>query len=128
MTKFVGRGEGTVGHILQHVFQTKPIPQCPIENLIPFGVWSWLDPEVRKHKFDFYILNKKIAVEVNYKHKEKAAKKYRQVFEPILKDHGIKLVQIHDYECPHLFKDKEHPIDVQDWQEVIQSLRTAGIK
>ena len=107
--KFIGRAEPEVFKILQEIFpNTLIVPQFPLRKLIPYSWYNELDDEIKKHKFDFIVYTKKLLViEVNFKHGEKAAKKWRQIFAPMikeLKNPGAIAVTINDYECLTLFK------------------------
>jgi len=85
----------------------------------------------KKHKFDFYVErpNKKgLLVEVNYKHGNKSAQKWLDIFEPMITAQNMIPVVIDDFECKSLFKDESHPINLGDWLDVINALNTAGVE
>ena len=121
---FIGRGERTVEIILGKLFEVGNVkPQYPLKSLLMFRpeLYETYGTEVQKHKFDFYVEryhNTPLMVAVDYDHGDKADKKWNNILNPLLSDLGIVGVQIRDTECKHLFKDKIHPIDLDDWLEV----------
>ncbi|MHA2401565.1 MAG: hypothetical protein ACXADH_01120 [Candidatus Kariarchaeaceae archaeon] len=129
MSQFIGKGENKTEYILQRIFPSAEIfPQYPLQGLIHKNDFDWLDPEVKKHKFDFFVKihrKRNFVVEVNYKHKEKAAAKYRKIFGPELKKVNIGFVNINDWDCMTLFKPKMH---FQDFIDVCNALITSEIK
>jgi len=133
--KFIGRAEPEVFKILKKVFpNTLIIPQFPLRKLIPYSWYNELDEEVQKHKFDFIVYTKDLLViEVNYKHGEKAAKKWRQIFAPMikkLKNPGAIPVTINDYECLTLFKHTKTnhtKLRKSDYTDVINALKLEGV-
>ena len=132
--QFIGRGESVVGFVLQRIFLSGTIySQKPIKKLIKKIDFNQLDSEFQKHKFDFYVIgpNGSLVIEVNYKHGEKAAKKWNNVFVPLLQKNGHKIVTIDDYDCENIFKfdsDKQHKISWKDFIDVINALEKAGIE
>jgi len=109
--------------------------QVPILKLMP-GLQGY-DQEILNHKFDVVVrrfeIHRDIVVEVNYKHKEKAAMKYRLIFAPLLKSNGYDFVTIDDYDCrPRgLFwqnsKGDHMVVTWDDYRDVIDSLEKAGV-
>ena len=106
--------------------------QVPLVDLIPYEEYNFFNDEVQKHKFDLLIITEteKIIVEINYKHKEKAARKWRVIFTPTLERLGYKLLIINDYDCETLFKPQDyskHKWSKQDDQDIINALELAQI-
>jgi len=133
--KFIGRGEVLTIAIINKLFERAMIlPQCPLEKLISPTEFENLDSEIQKHKFDFVMVREKhdeVVVEVNYKHGEKAARKWNNIFVPLLKKHGQVTVAINDYDCRNLFKlgsDGHHKLAWDDFRDVIDALEQAGVK
>lgn len=127
---FIGRAEPEVEHILKKLFDTRIVSQLPLKSLIPKSVFDSLDEEIQKHKFDLYLYDQHMVVEVNYKHKEKAARKWRTIFEPLLRKYNIKTLTIHDYECESLFEPADYSKHVLSWDDiidVINALKTQNI-
>ena len=136
-TNYIGRGELIAKKILAQFL--KPVNvrvQVPIEKIILAKEFAILDPEIKKHKFDFVFFcldRKSIVVEINYHHKEKAARKWRNVFIPLLVNAGFDFLTINDYDCRErglfwLNSKKEH-VDItwDDFRDVIDALAMAGI-
>jgi len=141
--RYIGRGEVLSQKIIWKLLSCVEIyEQVNITKLITLSELKDLDPEILKHNFDFVIkrpMNKPdIVVEVNYGHKEKAAKKWRLIFVPLLKKYGYDFMTIDDYDCRsslpgekglfHLNSKKEHEPSWNDWRDIIDSLEKAGIK
>jgi len=134
--QYIGRGEEIVKEILQRIFPSCVIySQQPIKKLINKSDFDILDSEVQKHKFDFAVdwpqQMRTLIVEVNYKHKEKAAKKWNDIFVPLLKKYFYIPVSIDDYDCENLFKlnsKNEHKLSLDDFIDVINQLKKAGVK
>ncbi len=120
---FIGRAEPQVEEILTILLNPELINlQVPLYNLIPLTEFQSLNEEVQKHKFDMVVYRKnqpKLIVEVNYKHKEKAAKKWSCIFEPMLKKYGHETLLIKDYECDFLFKPEDYSKHKLSWDDVI---------
>lgn len=120
---FIGRAEKEVEEILTRVLLPDLIrTQVPLEQIINQSEWQTLNEEVQKHKFDLLVLRKDkpdIIVEINYKHKEKAAKKWREIFDPMLKKYGYDTLLIHDYECNYLFKPQDYNKHILSWNDMI---------
>lgn len=135
--KFVGRGEELAKFIVSHLLDHDVIRiQVNIKALISTYDYNILDPEVQKHNFDFVLWaknRKPIVFEINYHHKEKAAKKWNNVFVPLLVTAGYDYVTINDYDCRKrgmfwLDTKKVHPcITWDDLRDVIDALEIAGI-
>jgi len=84
--------------------------------------------------FVFFCINRKsIVVEINYKHKEKAARKWHNVFIPLLINSGFDYLTINDYDCRkrglfYLDGDQQHEqITWEDFRDVIDALEMAGM-
>lgn len=135
MSQFIGRAEPQVLKILQEIFpDILIIPQYPIRKLIPYSWYNGLNDETKKHKFDFIVCAKDwLVVEVNYKHGEKAAKKWSNIFAPMireLKNPSAIPVTIDDYNCRTLFKhtkESTKKLRESDYQDVIDALKLAGV-
>ncbi len=130
---FIGRGENEVKSILQKLFPYGRIAaQVPIINLVQSSDYNILDQEIKNHKFDLVVYNgpNVLIVEVNYKHKEKAAKKWRQIFTNILINNGKIPITISDYNCEYLFSDSKKLLKKNPWGshiDVIRELQSQGI-
>jgi len=128
---FIGRAEKEVELILKKLFYpSKIFSQIPLKQLISLDEYNFLNEEVQKHKFDLYVYDFRLIVEVNYKHGEKAAKKWRTIFQPLLKKHNIQTLTISDYECESLFEPQNysnHKNSWNDYTDVINALITQKI-
>jgi len=130
---FIGRAEKESKQILKKLLNPIEIKeQVPLVDLIPYSEYHFFNEEVQKHNFDLMIITKtlKIVVEINYKHKEKAARKWRVIFTPTLERLGYKLLVINDYECETLFKPQDyskHKWSPQDDQDIINALKISNI-
>ncbi len=136
-SNYIGRGELIAKKILAQLL--KPVnvrAQVPIEKIILAKEFKILDPEIKKHKFDFVLFcldRKSIVVEINYHHKEKAARKWHNVFIPLLINSGFDYLAINDYDCRkrglfYLDGDQQHEkVTWEDFRDVIDSLEMAGI-
>jgi len=136
-SKYIGRGELIAKKILVKLL--KPVnvrAQVPLESLSLAKEFEILDPEIKKHNFDFvlFCINRKsIVVEINYRHKEKAARKWHNIFIPLLINSGFDYLAINDYDCRKrglfwLDSKKEHGIVTwDDFKDVIDALEIAGI-
>lgn len=132
-TNFIGRGEVQTKKILQILFPKGIIKtQVPIKLLISNQEYEFLDQEIKNHKFDMVVYNgtHTLVVEVNYKHREKAARKWRQIFTKLIIDNGLLPVTINDYNCDYLFSDsiilkKKHPWGAH--LDIIRELQAQGI-
>jgi len=60
-----------------------------------------------------------LIVEINFKHGEQAAKKWREIFEPMLKRYKHDILLIQDYECDYLFKPEDYTKHVLSWNDVL---------
>lgn len=121
---FIGRAEPEVEFILTRLLDASLIKtQVPLRSLINDSEYFTLSEEVQKHKFDMIIYRRAkdpiLVVEVNYKHKEKAAKKWRTIFEPMLKRYGHQTLTINDYECDHLFQPQDYSKHKLSWRDVV---------
>lgn len=133
MSQFIGRGEDEVKKILQGLFpKANVVAQVPISSLISSSDYNHLDQEIKNHKFDLvvYVGFQTLVVEVNYKHKEKAAKKWRQIFTNLLVNNGKLPITIDDYNCEYLFSDSKKLKKQNPWGsyiDIIRELQRQGI-
>lgn len=132
MSQFIGRAEKEVKQILQEIYpDVLIISQFPIRKLIPYSTYSKLDEEIRKHKFDILVCGpEKLVIEVNYKHGEKAAIKWKNIFTPLIREVGAIPVTIDDYNCRTLFnhtKESTKKLRESDYQDVLDALKLAGV-
>lgn len=141
-SQFIGRGEELTKNILAKLLDCRYIDaQVNIRSIIGWIQYDMLDPEIRKHNFDLVIGRnraKDIVVEVNYKHKEKAAKKWRLILVPLITKAGYDYMTIDHYDCRsslkrtlglfHLNSKKEHEKSWNDYRDVIDALEKAGVK
>jgi len=131
---FTGRAERETEIILNQLLHPTTIkPQVPLSALISSEEFNLYDEEIQKHKFDLVVdmSNYSIIVEVNYKHKEKAAKKWRTIFEPLLEKNNYKTLVINDYDCDTLFKPQDytkHRITWDDFVDIINALKLTNIQ
>lgn len=120
---WIGRAEPEVELILTRLLSPELIrTQVPLEQVIGAGEYESLDIEIKQHKFDMVVYRgyqPKLIVEVNYKHKEKAARKWRTIFEPMLKSYGYEILLVHDYECDYLFKPQDYSKHQLTWNDTI---------
>lgn len=130
---FIGRGENEVKKILEALFPDSNVSaQVPIELLITIKEYQELDQEIKNHKFDLVLYNGPniLVVEVNYKHKEKAAKKWSNIFTNLLINNGKFPITIDDYNCEFLFSDSKRLKQKNPWGpylDVIRELDRQGI-
>lgn len=131
---FIGRAESEVEIILTRLLLPDLIrTQVPLIALIDNSEWCTLREEVQKHKFDMVIFRRNkpnLVVEVNYKHKEQAAKKWRNIFDPMLRRYGHDILLVHDYECDYLFQPNDYTKHILSWNDVvdvINALKTQKI-
>lgn len=132
---FVGRSEELSKRILGKLLNCEYIQgQVPLEKVIRKEDYDVLDQELKNHKFDFIIKRKKkkdIAVEVNFKHGDKAARKWSRIFIPLLEKADVIPLAINDYNCDYLFKEnskKEHKNSWGDFKDVMSELQEADIE
>ena len=132
--QFIGRAENLTSKILHRLLVPAIIhAQVPIQKLITKDDYEFLDKEIQQHKFDLVAYTEKytLAIEVNYQHGEKAAKKWNNIFSRDLKNTNITPVTIDDHKCRHLFQldqNKNHKLIWNDFRDVIDSLELAGVK
>ncbi len=138
--KFIGRAENQTKTILQNILQPEEIfAQVPLLKLISKTDFDRLDIVIQQHKFDFMLLrqNDVLVIEVNYKHRATAARRWLDIFTPYLKASkvfgGKKIipVAINDWDCTSLFKhdrSSTKPIRITDIIDVCNALYTAGVK
>ena len=137
MSDFIGRGEVIASKILFRLVDCVGLQgQVNIQNIILPEDYAILDQEVKNHNFDFIMRRTSkpdVVIEINYKHKEKAAKKWSKIFIPLIEKAGYDYMTIDDYDCRKrgLFwlnsKGKHLAITWDDYRDVIDSLETAGI-
>jgi len=137
-SKYIGRGELIAKKILVKLLKPMNVrAQVSLESLTHANEFAILDPEIKKHKFDFVFFcldRKSIVVEINYHHKEKAARKWNNIFIPLLINSGFDYLAINDYDCRNgglfwLDKVKKHDVVTwKDFKDVIDALDVAGIK
>lgn len=133
MNNFIGRGENEVKKILELLFPKANVSvQVPIVLLIKSEDYKQLDQEIKNHKFDLVVYNgpNTLVVEVNYKHKEKAAKKWSNIFTNLLINAFKTPVTIDDYNCEYLFSDSKRLKQKNPWGsyiDVIRELQRQGI-
>ena len=104
--QFIGRGEKEVEKILKQLLpKARIIPQMSIAYVIDRSEYDKLDQEFKNHNCDFVMIigSTRIVIEVNYKHGEKAAQKWSEIFAPLIKQAGNIPVTIEDYNCEVLF-------------------------
>ena len=143
---FVGRGEKLVERIVSRLFiSCEILRQVPIKDLVKDEDFIEYDEEFAKHKCDlvFKVMTtsgifKLLVVEVNYKHGEKAAKKWSQTFAPDIARAGNIPVTIDDYDCRssipktkglfYLDGRKSHgPITWNDFRDTIDQLEKSEV-
>lgn len=133
MSDFIGRGEKEAQKILQRLFPQSVIyTQVPIQKLVKSTEFASLDEEIQKHKFDLVVYNGPniLVIEINYKHKEKAAKKWSNIFSKLLIDNHSIPITIDDYNCEFLFSKSEKQKKKNPWGpyiDIIRELQRQGI-
>jgi len=137
MSQYIGRGELLVKKIMLRLINCIGIQgQVNIKHIVLPEEFELLDPEIQNHNFDFVLRRnsgKDIVIEVNYHHKEKAAKKWRLIFEPLLVSAGYDYLVINDWDCRKhgLFwlnsKHKHLVVTWDDLRDVMDALETCGI-
>ena len=131
---FIGKGERESESILHKLFPfAEIVAQVPIMRLIKRVDYESLGEEFQKHNCDLVVYNgpNTLVVEINYKHKEKAAKKWSNVFSNMLINNGKIPVTIDDYNCEYLFSDSKRLIKKYPWGsfiDIIRELQRQGIK
>ncbi len=135
--KYIGRGEKLTKKILLRLINCIGIQeQVNIKQVVMPEDFEVLDPEVQNHNFDLVLRRnggKDIVIEVNYKHKEKAASKARQIFEPLCISAGYEYVTIDDYDCRKrgifwLNSERKHLVVTwEDFRDLIDSLEKSGV-
>ena len=137
--QFVGRGEKLFKNIIQRIYpESIVIPQVNIGALIFPSDFNELDQEFRNHNVDFVVRvsesadSQIIIAEINYKHGDKAAKKWSGVFSPLLQKAGYIPLTVDDYDCRekgifYLNSKDEHIPTWDDWRDVIDALEKAGV-
>lgn len=132
MDDFIGRGEREAKEILQKLFPKAAIGiQVPIQRLIRTDDFLTLDQEFLQHKHDIVVYNGSniLVIEINYKHKEKAAKKWT-IFSKMLIDNNCLPITIDDYNCELLFCDSKRLRKKNPWGayiDIIRELQRQGI-
>lgn len=140
MTGKIGIGEVLTHQVLTNPFGVQIIKrQVNIGQLISFAEFQELHDELKKHNFDLVLYRedgKIIAIEVNWKHKNKAVKKGEK-FKQMLKKHNIDYATIDDYDCRSslqgqsgLFSLTSHGDHTPTWndlRDIIDAFEKAGI-
>jgi len=139
-SKYIGRGEDLTEAILFKILQVIGIsPQVNIKKIVLDEDYEILDQEIKNHNFDFVMSTvgtckrNGVVIEVNYKHKEKAARKWRQILVPMIKRAGYDYLTINHWDCRKrglfwLNTKKEHPaVTWDDIRDIIDALETAKI-
>lgn len=133
MDDFIGRGEREVQKILEGLFPKSNVSaQVPIERIIDSREYIKLDQEFKNHNFDLVVYNGPftLVVEVNYKHGEKAAQKWSNIFTNLIIDAHAIPITIDDYNCEYLFSDSVNLKKKKPWGsyiDVIRELERQGI-
>ena len=128
----VGRGENRTVEILKHIFPKNTIyQQYPLRNLISPDEYKRLGPEYNKHNHDIVMFDSRgfcTVIEVDFEHGDIAQEKW-ELYEKLLHKFKHKTCNIPDSECKSLFqlKDGKHTDTWQDWIDVINALKTAGV-
>lgn len=121
---YIGRAEVRVKYLLEKIFDTIVFTQRPMHEILGREYLENHAPEMseefKRHKVDLWIPTKMLAVEVNFKHGDKANKK-EDNFRRHLEATGHNLFTLDEKECPALFEEP-HTNTWQDWQEIIQQL------
>ena len=129
--QYIGRGEKLCLKILNNPWGLSGVrPQVNITKLIPAAECDLLDEEILHHNFDFLAIRKNlrhVVIEVNYKHKEKAARKARQIFKPLLERYEYDYMTIDDWDCQNIFKPHSKPT-YNDIIDMTNQFKKAGIK
>lgn len=133
MDDFIGRGEREAKQILQKLFPKSTIKtQVSIQSLIKSEDYLSLDKEFQQHNFDLVVYNgpNVLVIEINYKHKEKAAQKWSNIFTNLLINNRAIPLTIDDYNCEYLFSfskklTKKHPWGA--YLDIIRELERQGI-
>lgn len=126
MDDFIGRGEREVEKILKELLpKARIIPQMSIAYVIDRSEYDKLDQEFKNHNCDFVLIigSTKYVIEVNYKHGEKAAQKWSEIFAPLIKQAGNIPVTIEDYNCEVLFSDSSRLKKKMPWGPHIDIIR-----
>ena len=135
---FIGRGEKLVERIISILFEhSEVLRQVSISKLVNYEDFREYGKEFSKHKCDLVVeivdstgTVKILVIEVNYRHGEKAAKKWRQTFAPDIKRAGNIPITIDAYDCRSLFKcndKKDQKITWDNVRDVIDQLEKAGV-
>jgi len=129
--QFIGRGEKLIKKILINPWGITGVnSQVNITKLIPASALKDYDQEILNHNFDFLALRKNlkhIVIEVNYKHGDKAAKKWSNIFVPLLKQFDYDVMTVDDYDSVNIFKEHNKPtyLDIID---MVMAFKKAKIK
>ena len=97
----------------------------PIWTVITDEDFQLLDQEFKNHNCDLVMYDgpKTIVIEVNYKHGEKAAQKWSEIFAPLIRKAGKIPVTIEDYNCEVLFSDSNKDSNKIPWGSYIDTIR-----
>ena len=131
LNDFIGRGEREAKLILQRLFPKAMVSsQVPIQKLVKNADFLSIDTEIQKHNFDLVVYNgpNTLVVEINYKHKEKAAKKWNNIFTNLLIDNHCIPVTIDDYNCEFLFSDSIRLRKNNPWGSYIDIIGSCNVK
>jgi hypothetical protein len=124
--EFIGRGEKEVEKILRGLFPTaRIIPQFSIAYVIDREEYDKLDQEFKNHNCDLVMIigSNTIVIEVNFKHGEKAAQKWSEIFAPLIRKKGNIPMTIEDYNCEYLFSDSSRLLAKKPWGIYLDVLR-----
>ena len=139
MIDIIGCGEKLTELIISRLYKDVEIRrQVPICDLIKKEDFVGYGKEFSKHKCDLAMMVKafdgtvqNLAIEVNYKHHEKAAQKWRRVFSPDITLAGSIPVTIDDYDCRSLFKkdsENNHAVTWNDFRDIVNQLEKARVR
>ena len=134
LSDYIGRGELIASKILFRLIECVGLQgQVNIQKIILPEDYAILDQEVKNHNFDFIMrrtTQPDVVIEINYKHKEKAARKWSKIFIPLIEKAGYDYMTIDDYDCRekgifHLDSKNRHKHSWDDYRDVIDSLEKA---
>lgn len=134
---YIGRGECRVQRVLECLYHGKAtiLSQVHIQGVIKKEDYEILGKEHNQHKFDLVVkfnsdFEKRpdLVIEVNYKHKTGAGRKWHNVYAPAVVKAGKIPLTIDDHASQSLF-DVPHsrPLRWMDYVDVINALDAARI-
>lgn len=128
MNSYIGRGEVRVKLIIELLLGVHVYQQVHIKEVVTEVEFFNMSESYQKRKFDLQFLSqsKHYMLEVNYKHKTKAAIKW-EVLKPFLIANNFTPITIEDENCPYLFKEP-HTTQWIDYIEVIQELSRQEVR